>query len=918
MILICFLMISQISRINATDIFVDVNSQESFENGSDDYPFHTIQNAVNAISYLVIPDSIATFQILPGTYVSTHVVVQIDLLTNAYIKKWIFRAYDGEVSILDSMGVNGIMEFKDMMGCDVYIENLKFQSSYSTSKGIFVTSPCLIGTLKVSGCSFGNLDMGIYVTEGYNDDSITIVDSLLVQNCSFDGIRSGGYGILTSAAKSGSYTVENKFITNIIIKDNEFNTEMIVNPFAGYNFDSIKIRNWRKNSPAYDSVAVFNNQFLNQRPNVMPSALSIESLNAFHSSHECDRALKVWVFDNKIENSRIHSSYSKLKFYNNKAAFLNDPVSYFLSFTSFAGYRDTLWAERNYIKSFNNYILNNAVLIDNHNTNVGVESQGTTFFMHASNSNVYLMNSIMHDYSDFFFIAGSLVTAQYCFIDDIVNNPLIFYYQDTMVIGDPLIQYDDNNLTYELKWDSAQKSPCIDAGHPELTNVLYDRPDIGAKEFDSFEHVSYTYTFPPRSVNHGIKWMSFPVLRNASNEPFANTIEAVDFFTHDNILYPDILEQIEWNDIYDEENQNQRIEYNQNWSNLNHVVTSPQGYKVQMDALNDVERRIAVSGFLQDLNTDIQLYGLHNGQYKENWLGYYYPKSQHVFDALNGFLDELWFIQTQHWTLIRQYSQLGGPWVGVLTPASKPLVLSPGDMVVVKCFRDCDFTWGDFGPQWQPQPPLKPEHFEYLEKLEYIPIMTDFRNSNLELPKEIAVYVNGICKGAAVVTDSLAQILAYICDDLPDDPELEFMLYYDSKSPVTMPAYEYWDSRTDTFRSDGLSLKDRQDYYLVQMKSNAAGETPLPRLYLTARPNPFNPSTRISYYLSKDSRVTLGIYNVKGQLVKTLIQESKTAGMQSAEWDGRDENGKPCAGGVYYCRLSAGGKRVSRKLTLLK
>jgi hypothetical protein len=452
---------------------------------------------------------------------------------------------------------------------------------------------------------------------------------------------------------------------------------------------------------------------------------------------------------------------------------------------------------------------------------------------------------------------------------------------------------DPTNNNFSLQWNNAIKSPCIDAGYPELVDTLYNRIDIGAIEFNGFPHSTYTYTFPAITTNNGIKWMSFPVLYHIDNGQFTNTIEAGDFFTLENILYPDILERIDWNDVYQEQNHYQQIEFIQNWGNLNHIITSPQGYKVQMDALNEEERRIEVSGFLQELNTEIQLHGLHNGQYKENWLGYYYPESQHVFDAFNGFLDELWFIQTQHWTLIRQYSQLGGPWVGVLTPSTKPLVLSPGDMVVVKCFRDCDFTWGDFGPEWQPQPPLKPEHFEYLEKLEYIPIMTDFRNSNLELPKEIAVYVNGVCKGAAVVTDSLAQILAYICDDLPDNPELEFMLYYDSKSPVSMPAYEYWDSRTDTFRKDVLTLKDRQDYYLVQIKDSQAGETPLPRLYLAARPNPFNPATRLAYYLPRDSRVTLAIYNAKGQLVKTLVQGGKAAGMQSAEWDGRMRTASP-------------------------
>jgi flagellar hook assembly protein FlgD len=83
-------------------------------------------------------------------------------------------------------------------------------------------------------------------------------------------------------------------------------------------------------------------------------------------------------------------------------------------------------------------------------------------------------------------------------------------------------------------------------------------------------------------------------------------------------------------------------------------------------------------------------------------------------------------------------------------------------------------------------------------------------------------------------------------------------------------------------------------------------------------PNPFNPSTRIRYSLARNSQVSLSIYNVAGQLVKTLVNDTRTAGPHAVTWDGRDDRGVPVASGVYFYRLVAGDFTKTRKLTLLK
>lgn len=84
-------------------------------------------------------------------------------------------------------------------------------------------------------------------------------------------------------------------------------------------------------------------------------------------------------------------------------------------------------------------------------------------------------------------------------------------------------------------------------------------------------------------------------------------------------------------------------------------------------------------------------------------------------------------------------------------------------------------------------------------------------------------------------------------------------------------------------------------------------------------PNPFNPSTRISFSLARSEQPAhLRIYNAKGQLVKTLLEGIQPAGPQSLVWDGRDDSGNPVSSGIYLFRLESGGESLTRKMILLK
>jgi hypothetical protein len=83
-------------------------------------------------------------------------------------------------------------------------------------------------------------------------------------------------------------------------------------------------------------------------------------------------------------------------------------------------------------------------------------------------------------------------------------------------------------------------------------------------------------------------------------------------------------------------------------------------------------------------------------------------------------------------------------------------------------------------------------------------------------------------------------------------------------------------------------------------------------------PNPFNPTTTIKYALKENADVVLKIYNVLGQLVKTLVNEKQTAGFKTANWDGTNQYGVKVASGIYIYRIEANDFVEAKKLVLMK
>ncbi len=91
--------------------------------------------------------------------------------------------------------------------------------------------------------------------------------------------------------------------------------------------------------------------------------------------------------------------------------------------------------------------------------------------------------------------------------------------------------------------------------------------------------------------------------------------------------------------------------------------------------------------------------------------------------------------------------------------------------------------------------------------------------------------------------------------------------------------------------------------------------TPAVRIY-SSFPNPFNPATTIPFSLSGRGRVRLDVFDVSGNLVRTLVNGTLQAGYREITWRGINQKGKRVESGIYFLRLETDGKKITRKAVL--
>jgi hypothetical protein len=147
-----------------------------------------------------------------------------------------------------------------------------------------------------------------------------------------------------------------------------------------------------------------------------------------------------------------------------------------------------------------------------------------------------------------------------------------------------------------------------------------------------------------------------------------------------------------------------------------------------------------------------------------------------------------------------------------------------------------------------------------------------------------------------------------------------------------LPAGEYRiESTAVGFSEDAttVAVGDGQDALNVTLEmqtdnvtdvgSGDDGATPKSFALFQNYPNPFNPETTIKYQLSQTAEVTLKIFNLLGQEVRTLVNQQQAAGAYSLIWDGKDNFGQQVSTGIYIFQLDAGDAfKMSKRMIMVK
>ncbi len=166
--------------------------------------------------------------------------------------------------------------------------------------------------------------------------------------------------------------------------------------------------------------------------------------------------------------------------------------------------------------------------------------------------------------------------------------------------------------------------------------------------------------------------------------------------------------------------------------------------------------------------------------------------------------------------------------------------------------------------------------------------------------------------------------------DAVTEPDFAHYRIYRVATPFTMPSpATLWEVTTATAYFD--LTPELWFYQLTAVNQLGIESAPSPHptpvadvpvggiLLAQNTPNPFNPSTRIAYSVPAGGRdVQLEIYDFRGLLVTVLVDEFATAGQYNTTWQGRDDQGRSVASGLYTCRLRCGDQITSMKMTLVR
>jgi len=477
------------------------------------------------------------------------------------------------------------------------------------------------------------------------------------------------------------------------------------------------------------------------------------------------------------------------------------------------------------------------------------------------------------------------------------------------------------------------------------TNVHVNGITLTNKRLDAFKSVSNIANMVSQRTDlfwrnsgpfsGGYNWVCFPVLNKfnmLSTQYYSGTfynLYADDLYLNLHIynnnnlfsLRPEILSEMKWRyntDIV-------TVDPSTIFDIDPHRLDSRYGYKIKVNEPYDTTVMLNgfLAGYLGNSNVRMTIQAKSPlAAYRETWVGYFKTISYDPLIALSGIQAHLVEIKTQRWALNR--ASVNVPWPPYLASTR----INYGEAVSLKYVGDVDrtFTWNPRTRSSDEQEDefnfyvhAMPVHFSYVELDDYTPIYVELSDNMIgDNIGEIALYIDDVCYGAEVLTGvDLVQINAYINDDICLDTAQIEIRFHEYTATRGHSITQYVDTR---FQAINLTSDPNKIFYTVSLKDE------VPEIVTNTQitslegnyPNPFNPSTTIKYSLAQNDNVKLQVFNIKGQVVRTLVNANQDAGFHSVVWNGVDNNNTSVASGIYFYRLETNTTKEVKRMLLMK
>ena len=197
--------------------------------------------------------------------------------------------------------------------------------------------------------------------------------------------------------------------------------------------------------------------------------------------------------------------------------------------------------------------------------------------------------------------------------------------------------------------------------------------------------------------------------------------------------------------------------------------------------------------------------------------------------------------------------------------------------------------------------------------------MTDENKKAIKKAQAEAYLMNNNYNAALNIYMELYQISETEEERLQSELDIELCEMYEQIYGKLMPGADLAELKAQKFETQHKKVVSLRNKLLGVPDEADNHNNEVIKYKISNYPNPFNPVTTINYTLGKNADANISVYNLMGQKVRTLVNETKEKGDHSVVWNGKDDKNQSVASGVYFYRLSSDGKEEAKgKMLLIK